>query len=332
MAEIVVMGAGVAGLACAWELARRGASVAVLDAVGPGAGASGGVVGALAPHSPEDWSDAKAQQLAALAQAPAFWAGVAQAGGGDPGYGRTGRVLPLRDAAAVERAAARVAAARAHWGDAGMMAVRRAGDVPGVRLACDWVLHDTLTARLAPRRAVAALVAALGGWGVRVALGSVPPPARAVIWATGAAALVDAGLGGGEKGQAALLDFAAPGAPVITAPGLYIVPHADGTVAVGSTSERGATDPGPDAHLEALLARACALCPDLAQARVLVRWAGFRPRAATRQPVVGPWPRRPGHWLLTGGYKTGFALAPTMAVLLADAVEGRDAIPADWRP
>ena len=66
--------------------------------------------------------------------------------------------------------------------------------------------------------------------------------------------------------QATLLGFAAPDAPQVFADGLHIVPHADGTVAIGSTSERDAVTPGPDAQLDALIARAVAICPALAGA------------------------------------------------------------------
>jgi glycine/D-amino acid oxidase-like deaminating enzyme len=334
MVDVAVMGAGVLGLSAAWELARRGLSVAVVEAAHPGAGASGGLVGALAPHAPEGWTPTKALQLEALLAAEGFWAQVAAVGGVDPGFARVGRLQPIPDAAALARAEARVAAARALWGGRADMRLIRTAEVAGWRLPGDWALHDTLTARIAPRRALVALAAALGAQGVAVANGTAPPAgAAAVVWATGAAGLAAAGLGGPEKGQAALLALDRRGAPVVTAPGLYVVPHADGTVAVGSTSERDATDPIPDGRLDALLARARALLPDLAAAPVIARWAGLRPRAATRQPVLGPWPGRPGHWLLNGGFKTGFALAPLLAALLADRIAtGTDRIPPEWRP
>lgn len=331
MGQIAVMGAGVAGLALAWELARRGAPVRVLEAAHPGAGASGGLVGALAPHTPDGWTPAKALQLRALQMAPAFWAEVAATGGTDPGYARTGRIQPLTDAAAIARAESRAVEAAQNWGSAFTWSVRRTADVPGLRLTCAYVAHDTLTARIAPRRAIAALVSALAARGVTVEPGTEPPDGTAV-WATGAAGLTATSLGGPEKGQAALLATDWRGAPVITAPGLYVVPHADGTVAVGSTSERGLTDTATDAQLDTLIQRARTLCPDLADAPVIERWAGLRPRAVTRQPVLGPLPGQPGQFILNGGFKTGFALAPLMAALLADLLlNGTDQIPPDWR-
>ncbi|MFP4328302.1 MAG: FAD-dependent oxidoreductase, partial [Paracoccaceae bacterium] len=66
MEEVTVRGAGIFGLAVAWACLRRGARVTVVDPHGPGAGVSGGLVGALAPHVPENWNDKKAFQLDSL--------------------------------------------------------------------------------------------------------------------------------------------------------------------------------------------------------------------------------------------------------------------------
>jgi glycine oxidase len=123
-------------------------------------------------------------------------------------------------------------------------------------------------------------------------------------------------------------------APVIMGPGLFIVPHADGTVAVGSTAERVWDDPtATDGQLDAVLERARALVPALSGLPVVERWAGVRPRSATRRPLLGPHPTRPGVFLANGGFKIGVALAPLAGVLLADLIlEGRDRIPPEFRP
>ena len=73
--------------------------------------------------------------------------------------------------------------------------------------------------------------------------------------------------------------------PVIFMDGLYIVPHDNGLVAVGSTSENSFSDPlSNDDLLDDLLHRARAVVPLLAGAPVVERWAGLRPKrsAATR--------------------------------------------------
>jgi glycine oxidase len=141
-------------------------------------------------------------------------------------------------------------------------------------------------------------------------------------------------MGAGVKGQAAAFQADLGAVPQLYVDGLHIVPHGDGTVAVGSTSETAWTDPAAtDAQLEALIARARAVLPSLAEAPVLHRWAGIRPRAQSRGPLLGPWPGRPGHFIANGGFKIGFGIAPGVARLMADLVlEGRASIPPAFLP
>ena len=328
--EIVVAGAGVFGLACAWELLRRDQPVRVVDIARIGAGASGGHVGALAPHAPENWNAKKQVQLDALIAAKDWWAEVAQAGGVDPGYARTGRIQPVPPGAEA-RMAERIAGAGAHWPDWAGMALTETPDTPLVPVSDSGLwLVDRLTARISPRRACAALAAAIRARGGEIAEGvTTEGPA---VWATGVAGLGPFG-GNGVKGQSALLAFDAPQAPQVFAEGVHIVPHGDGTVAIGSTSERDVTDLATDDQLDALIDRARTLCPALADAPVIDRWAGLRPRARSRAPIVGPWPGRPGHYVANGGFKIGLAMAPACAAMLADLIlDGHDRIPDGFRP
>lgn len=349
-ADITVMGAGIFGLAIAWECARRGARVRVIERAQPGAGASGGLVGALAPHVPEQWNPKKQFQFESLMMAEGFWSGVAAAGGVDPGYLRSGRVQPLDDLAALERARAREAGAATHWRGAALWEVIPAVDDGWLPAAASgYLVRDTLTARLHPRRAGQALVAAIRARGGVVEPGRSEPPAEVfgnrrsagpVVWATGVAGLADLGaalgrsVGGAVKGQAAL--FACPGvaeAPQLFAAGVHVVPHGDGTVAVGSTSEREFSAPETvDDRLDAVIEAARAICPALRDAPVITRWAGLRPRAKSRAPMLGAWPGRPGAFIANGGFKIGFGMAPKVAEVMAELVlEGRDAIPAGFR-
>ncbi len=341
--DLTVRGAGVFGLATAHAAAARGARVRVVDPGGIGAGASGGVVGALAPHAPPDdaadWTRLKAVQVAALAMAPAYWAGIHGAGGVSPGFARAGRLHPLADAAAVEVARRRAAAAAGVWPAGTAWEVIPATGDPWEPVSPTGLLvRDTLSARLAPRAALAALAAALRAMGGEI-VAEAEADASPTVWATGAAGLqalsgaLGRRVGSGQKGQAARLALAMPpGTPQLYAGGLHIVPHADGSVAVGSTSEGSWTDPGPDARLDEVIARARAACPALAAAPVIERWAGLRPRPAGRTPVVGQWPGRPGHFVANGGFKIGFALAPWIAPRIASLALGEATdLPADWQ-
>lgn len=359
MADICVVGAGVMGLSVAWACARRGARVVICEAAHPGAGASGGLVGALAPHAPEGWNAAKAFQRDALLMAGHWWAEAARAGGRDPGHARLGRLQPVQDAAALARAEARAAGAAAHWGGVAEWRLVRAEGWPGLvpESATGWLIHDTLSARIAPRAALACLLAALAARGAELRCGAPFPPApgvdgaggaggaslphaRAVVWATGVAGLAalrgpdGAPWGGGIKGQAALLAHVAEGAAQISAPGLHVVPHAGGHVAIGSTTERDWQEAGAtDAALDAVIARARALVPALRHAPVVARWAGLRPRGPGGRAVAGPLPGLPGHWVANGGFKTGFALAPALGEALAEALlEEGEGPPEAFRP
>ncbi len=340
-ADLTVRGAGIFGLSVAWAAVRRGARVRVTDVAHVGAGASGGVVGAMAPHVPEGWNGKKAFQLDSLLMAHDWWAAVAATGGISPGYARLGRLQPLADAAAVSVARTRAAGAAALWQGRAVWRVIPASGV-GWQPASPsgWLVEDTLSARIAPRAALAALVAAIRAKGGEVLEGvDADDIAGPVVWATGAAGLAglsrDLGrvVGGGQKGQAALLRLSLPDVPQIFADGVHLVPHADGTVAVGSTTERDGAGTGTDAGLEALIARARLLCPLLADAPVTERWAGFRPRAAHRAPILGAWPWRPGHYIANGGFKIGFGMAPAVGEAMADLVlDGVMRIPADFLP
>lgn len=339
-AQITVMGAGILGLCAAWSLARRGASVRVIERDRVGAGASGGIVGALAPHVPEQWDTKKAFQLDSLLMAEVFWHQVAAASGRDPMYRRLGRVQPLADADAVARAQGRAAGAADLWQGRATWRVLDVAQVPGLRVASPTgrVVHDTLTARMLPRAAAAALVAALATRGTAIERGDTAPEGI-VLWATGVQGLEDLGadlgqtMGNAVKGQAALLRADWREAPQVFADGLHVIPHGDGTVAVGSTSERYFDHPDTtDAQLDALIDAARRLCPDLAKAPVIERWAGLRPRSPTRAPMLGPWPGRPGHFVLNGGFKIGFGMAPKLAELAADLLlDGKDSIPQGFR-
>ncbi|EAR50537.1 oxidoreductase, FAD-binding [Oceanicola granulosus HTCC2516] len=331
--DVTVKGAGVFGLAVAYACARRGARVRVIDPAGPAAGASGGIVGALAPHVPEHWNDKKAFQLESLLMGEDWWGGVAGLSGEDPGYARSGRLQPLADDAAVALAKTRATGAAALWQGAARWEVVAGDGGWGVASPTGLFVHDTLSGRLFPRRATRALAAAVAMLGGEVVAEGAE--AGAVVWATGWRGLAEVG-GAGVKGQAARLALALPARrPQLFADGLHVIPHADGTVAIGSTSERDFAAPDTtDDRLDALVARARALVPALAGAPVVERWAGVRPRARSRAPLLGPHPARAGQFIANGGFKIGFGMAPLAGEAMADLVlEGRDGrIPAGFRP
>lgn len=337
--DVTVKGAGVFGLSVAYACLRAGARVRVVDPAGVAAGASGGVVGALAPHAPDGWNDKKQFQFASLCLSEGFWPAVDALSGLSSGYGRIGRVQPVDDARTLDLARRREVTARELWQG---RAEWRVGPAPGPdgwapAGATGLAVHDTLSARLHPLRATRSLAGAVQALGAEIVTAAAEE--GATVWATGAAGLEDLsrglgrGIGLGVKGQAALLAHDAGRAPQIYAEGIHIVPHDDGTVGIGSTTERDFDDPvATDGALDALIARARSICPALIQAPVVARWAALRPRAASRAPLLGAWPGRPGNYVANGGFKIGFGMAPLVGQVMADLVlEGRDAIPPAFR-
>ncbi|MES0862427.1 FAD-binding oxidoreductase [Ruegeria sp. SCPT10] len=340
MVDVTVRGAGIFGLSIAWTCAQRGAKVRVIDPFGPGAGSSGGLVGALAPHVPENWNAKKAFQFDSLIMAEPFWAQVEAVGGVSAGYGRLGRIQPIADPRTLDLARARELTAQELWQG------RAAWQVIDTAEAGSWcppsptgyVIHDTLTARMHPRRACAALVAALAVMEVKVVTDA--PDAGRVVHATGVAGLQELSeafgktVGNGVKGQAALLRFDAGAVPQLFADAIHIVPHADGTLAIGSTSERDYDDPAStDSALDDVIERAMQAVPLLHGAEVIERWAGVRPRSKSRAPMLGEHPLHKGQFIANGGFKIGFGMAPKIAEVMADLMlDGRDTIPDDFRP
>ena len=335
IADVTIMGAGVFGLSVAYACARRGAAVQVIDPKGVAAGASGGLVGALAPHVPENWNSKKAFQFESLMMAEDHWADVGALSGADVGYVRSGRLQPLADDAAVALAKGRAETALALWEGKATWDVVPAQDFgPWVPpSASGLVVRDTLSGLIHPRRATRALARAVTQLGGTIC--DAGQPRGKVVWATGWEGLQDMTsqhhrqIGNGVKGQAMLLDYAAIGAPQLFADALHIVPHMDGTVAIGSTSEREFDDPTTvDAQLDDIHARAVAAFPMLAGAPILERWAGVRPRSRSRAPMLGRHPFDDTAFVANGGFKIGFGMAPLVGDVMADLVlDGHDRIP-----
>ncbi|MBY8975047.1 FAD-binding oxidoreductase [Rhodobacteraceae bacterium NNCM2] len=330
--DVLVIGAGVFGLWIALEAARAGLSVIVTERDRPGAGASGGVVGALTPHMPVRWRPMKQFQLDALMSMKEATDRLTAETGLETGYALSGRLSPLIDQRARDRAEEHALAAEAEWAGGARFEVLEtppaivSGFLPAE--SCPFgLVRDTLSGRITPRLYIDALAAAVSqqaqirtGWeaiGVDGETGTArfdkgEISAGTIVIAAGAesTALAPVKPGGGVKGQAALLRVDTPAEmPVVQMPHLYIVRQPGGLVAIGSTSEKEWQDPGPDTLLDEVIERARRLCPGLSNAEVVERWAGIRPKPPGREPTIGRVPGARRLYLATGGYKIGLGIA-----------------------
>lgn len=114
--------------------------------------------------------------------------------------------------------------------------------------------------------------------------------------------------------------------PVINGSDIHLVPLGGGDYWVGATVEfPPETDPAqvaliPEAErLEAVLQGAIAYCPTLAQATIIDRWFGLRPRPQGQAaPVLQPLAGYSNVMLATGHYRNGVLLAPATALTVRD--------------
>ncbi|WP_084366911.1 FAD-binding oxidoreductase [Rhizobium sp. RU36D] len=344
---LLIVGGGIMGLWAAVKAGRAGIDTLLIDGSGVASGASGGILGALMPHMPDRWSAKKQFQFDALLSLEEEIAALEAETGLDAGYRRCGRLIPLPKPHLVDIALGHQRDADIHWRQGSRSF---AWNVITAPLEAGWpvvetgqpLVHDTFAARVSPR----GLTAALRRSAERLANVSIMEGTDVVGFDTaGSAALLSDGeriayghcivaaghrsfdllaslgpdlprpLGQAVKGQAALLRAAInPDLPLVFLDGLYIVPHGDGTVAIGSTSENSFDQPfDTDSQLEDLTARARALVPSLHDADVIARWAGLRPKAIERDPMVGPHPEHGNVLALTGGFKVSFGLAHRLA-------------------
>ena len=105
--------------------------------------------------------------------------------------------------------------------------------------------------------------------------------------------------------------------PVITCDDVHIVPVGGGEFWVGATvefSENGGEIEANADMLEQVMARAIALCPALAEAEIIRKWSGLRPRPEKRPaPIIGTLPGNDRVLIASGHYRNGVLLAPATA-------------------
>ncbi|WP_299811903.1 FAD-binding oxidoreductase [uncultured Roseibium sp.] len=364
--DVAIAGAGIFGLSVAHAAIRAGLKVVVLEADRVGAGSSGGLLGALMPHMPARWNPKKEFQFQALSGLEAHIGQLEAETGLACGYRRCGRILPLTTRDKLEHHLERAEESKLRWHpeETGFSyQVEAAGsrsDWLAPEAAPFGIVYETLAARISPRAYLAALAAYVRRNGTliegaevtgfdeaagRVLLsgGAGPVAAGGLVISGGFQAfdlietLTGERIGRGEKGQALLLEGAdLAGKPAIYCDGLYVVPHDDGTVAIGSTSDREFTDntPSPERSNE-LLRRATTFCPQLAGRAVISQWAGIRPRCHKRDPLIGRLPGFDTLYAATGGFKISFGIAHLVADCLVADITGRDpahSLPATFRP
>ena len=315
--QVSVIGAGIAGLACALELAERGVAVEVLErraAPGP-PGCSWFAGGMLAP-----WCELEScgPLIARLGEESLPWWREHF-----PGTVVNGTLVVAhgRDVAELAQFAPRTVRFEQVDGEAiGALEPDLAG-----RFSQGLYFRDE--AHLDPRAALAALAARLRELGVALRFGIEPTAAslagRAVIDCTGLAARRTLADLRGVKGEMVLLSLTevALARPVrVLHPRLpvYVVPRGEGLFMVGATmieSDEG-TRVSARSLLE-LLSAAYALHPAFGEAQIVEIGVGVRAAFPDNLPRL----LHQGEALYVNGlYRHGFLLAPALARRAADVL------------
>jgi len=355
-ADVVVVGAGLIGLAIAWRTAQRGLTVTVLDPR-PGAGASAAAAGMLAPVTELHYGENAllALNLASSDRFGAWSAELLELTGRDIGYRRCGTVVAAWDAA--DLAALRdLQAFQNELGlDAELLTSRQlrelepavAPGLPGGLLAAGdhqvdpvslhTALHEAGTAagvRWQRHRAVAAVISGGAVTGVDLDNGEHIACGRLVLaggaWIRELAGLPPEVLPPVRpvKGQtlhlrsdsAGLIGHVVRGS--VRGSPVYLVPRDDGRVVVGASSEEVGFDTRPRAGaVYELLRDAQTLLPQVSELHLEHVATGLRPGSPDNAPIIGP-TEMAGLVVAGGHFRNGVLLTPitgdAVAEVLAD--------------
>lgn len=350
MADVAIIGGGIAGLWTALELLRAGASVTVFDGRRLGEGASTAAGGMLAPGAEGDGL-APAMQACAIASRKAWThaaADIENASGIDIGYAECGSLIIARDDAEAAALKARCAQGFGAWLDSSALAstypkLRHglAGGAFVVGDACvdNRALIEALFAAVTQAGGTCAF--GLGDVGVRVG-GNRVLGVRAggrnldfprVLLATGAWTSHVSIEGGSAtdlppvmpvKGQMGMIRVPAlPMRELVWLGHTYLIPRRAGQLVLGATSEDAGFDPCiSEGAVERLADDARWLVPSLAGLPVVERWCGFRPATPDGLPVLGQ-TRVDGLYVASGQYRNGILFGPLVARTMAACISGK---------
>jgi glycine/D-amino acid oxidase-like deaminating enzyme len=355
-AEVAVVGAGIVGCATAYELARRGVSVHLIDRGEVSGGTTGLGEGNVLCCDKRPGPEVGLAQLGL-----ALYDELEELLGDEAGIRRKGALVVHTDAASWDPEAERIEALRAAGVECELLDPQELGaaepELSGELLGGSAFPRDLQCAPRAIARGLARAAKALGAsvepgrpaeavsvGGGRVT-GVAGVAADAVVIAAGAWSGSLARSAGLElpveprKGQLVrlerrpeflrhkVIDGSYMSAVESEAAGLAISTVVettlDGHVLVGSSRERRGFDVAVEADVsEALLDSAARIAPGIRALKVDSAWAGLRPWLPGGLPAIGRSNAAEGLWVATGHEGAGVAHGPITGRLVAQAICG----------
>jgi glycine oxidase len=354
--DTLVIGSGIIGCAVARELARRGASVAVIDDRPVGMGATQASAGVLAPYiEMRDSTPLLGPAVRSLGMYDEFIASLSSEGGAPIPYRRTGTIdfalteEELQDLSTTAAVVARLGVS-VQLMDAG--AAR--SEEPLVNPAVVGALLVQAHGFVAPAALTHALAASAIRHGARMLeparVESIAPRGSGAVITTdkGTMACGSAVLAAGSWSGRILIEGVREPAPVRPVRGqllalnwrgsrlrrvtwssrCYLVPWDDGTVLLGGTVEEvGFDERTTVAGVNGLLDAARRILPDAETATFNAARVGLRPGTPDNLPIIGRSRVLPSLIYATGHYRNGILLAPFTAAAVADLALGNHVDP-----
>lgn len=352
--DVVIIGAGIAGLGMAWRLAERGLDVVVLERDQAGSGASTAAGGMLAPTAEVRFEEVELLEMGqeSLRRWPDFARDLEAAAGMSIDYRTEGTLVVAvdrDDLAAIEHL-------HRYHVELGLTARMLDGDEarelePGLAPSIPGAVHCPDDHQVDPNLLIEALVQAFGNAGgtlreatevtrvvveegrargVETADGE-RIDAEVVVLAAGAWSRRVEGLGPDRpqvrpvRGQMISVELGDPPLcrHVLRAPDAYLIPRSSGELVIGATME----EMGWDDRLTAggvfeLLRGAWETLPGIYDAPILDTWTGFRPMTLDNQPIIG-WGAQDGLFVATGHGRNGILLAALTAHIGASQIGAR---------
>jgi glycine/D-amino acid oxidase-like deaminating enzyme len=348
--DVVVVGAGIVGAACARECATRGLRTAIVESSGVGSGATAAAMGhvVLMNDSPA--------QFALTHYSQNLWRGLAACLPADVEFEQRGTLWIAADEEEMEEvrrkhrvfAASGVASeildsdalaeAEPHLRRPMTGALLVPSDVVlDPSRAAAWLMEQAVRAGAtlyAPRR-----VMSTGAGRVQIEDGAELHAGRIVIACGAESANLVPGLPiRKRKGHLAITDRQ-PGlvrhqlvelgylksAHTVTADSVAfnVQPRRSGQILVGSSRQYGDEETAVNpAILAAMLERAKVYLPELGECVLVRTWTGFRAATPDKLPLIGPWPADATVLLATGHEGLGITTSLGTARLIADQVMG----------